>query len=120
MKTFNDSAFFEKRNTLHDCIAHEMEQFKTHQSLSLKKYIKERMSFLETQKNADLSMEYLKGFQPNIAVFAGSFNPFHKGHYNILQKAERIFDKVIIAFGQNPEKGERDWPIPNSIKNRQI
>jgi pantetheine-phosphate adenylyltransferase len=55
-----------------------------------------------------------------VGLFAGSFNPFHKGHYNVLQKAERIFDKVIIAFGQNPEKSERTWEIPNTIKNRQI
>src|SRR5690606_32485765 len=28
--------------------------------------------------------------------------------------------KVIIAFGQNPDKSERTWEIPNTIKNRQI
>lgn len=120
MKTFDDTGFFKKRNTLHDCISHEMEQFKMHQALSLKKYIKSRMNFLETQKNSELNCDYLKGFHPNIAVFAGSFNPFHKGHYNILQKAEKIFDKVIIAFGQNPEKGSRKHKIPESLKNRQI
>lgn len=39
-----------------------------------------------------------------IGLYVGSFNPFHKGHYNILLKAEKIFDKVIIARGTNPEK----------------
>jgi phosphopantetheine adenylyltransferase len=38
----------------------------------------------------------------------------------VLQKAEKIFDKVIIAFGKNTEKGQRTWEIPNSIKDRQI
>jgi len=39
-----------------------------------------------------------------LAVYPGSFNPFHKGHLDILKKAEVIFDEVIIAIGVNPEK----------------
>lgn len=50
-----------------------------------------------------------------IAIYPGSFNPFHKGHYNILLKAEAIFDKVIIARGVNPEKAPSMTLIPNSI-----
>lgn len=120
MKTFKDSDFFKKRNTLHECMRHEMEQFKLHQAIPLKKYRKVRLAFLQTQKHSELSVEFLKDFNPRIAVFAGSFNPFHKGHYNILQKAESIFDKVIVAFGQNPEKGSRAYKIPESLKNRQL
>lgn len=56
-----------------------------------------------------------------VAVYAGSFNPFHRGHYNILQKAEKIFDKVIIARGINPEKkNEFVWSIPKILKSRTI
>lgn len=45
-----------------------------------------------------------------IGVFTGSFNPFTKGHLNILQQAEKIFDEVIVAIGDNPgkEKSEID------------
>lgn len=38
------------------------------------------------------------------AVYPGSFNPWHEGHFDILTKAKRIFDKVIILKSRNPEK----------------
>lgn len=38
------------------------------------------------------------------AIFPGSFNPWHEGHQEVLNKALQIFDKVIIAQGYNPEK----------------
>lgn len=38
------------------------------------------------------------------ALYAGSFDPFTNGHLDILKKASRIFDKVIIAVGYNSEK----------------
>lgn len=40
----------------------------------------------------------------NIAVFAGSFSPFTKGHEDIIRKALPLFDKIIIAIGQNYNK----------------
>lgn len=43
-----------------------------------------------------------------IAIYPGSFNPFHKGHQNILEKAERIFDEVIVAVGRNPSKPQTE------------
>jgi len=55
-----------------------------------------------------------------IAIYPGSFNPFHKGHLNILLKAEMIFDLVIIAKGQNPEKKANTSELPQSISDRVI
>lgn len=55
-----------------------------------------------------------------VGIYAGSFNPFHKGHYNILQKAEKIFDKVIIARGINPDKKNEIVPMPKVLESRAI
>ena len=50
-----------------------------------------------------------------IGVYAGSFNPFHVGHLDILRQAQRVFDHVIIAIGRNPDKSnEERLPFPTN------
>lgn len=39
-----------------------------------------------------------------VAVFPGSFDPFTIGHHNLVVKALPLFDKVIVAMGQNSTK----------------
>lgn len=103
-------------------ITYEKQIFKEFQFVDYKDYKVKRVEILKqfnTNGNLDHLIDYVNSVEPNIGVFAGSFNPFHKGHYNVLQKAEKLFDKVIIAFGRNPEKPERTWDIPKTIVNRQ-
>ena len=38
------------------------------------------------------------------AVYTGSFDPFHLGHENIVRRASRLFDRIIVGVGKNPEK----------------
>ena len=38
------------------------------------------------------------------ALFAGSFNPYTRGHHAIVQRALAIFDKVVVAIGCNMGK----------------
>jgi pantetheine-phosphate adenylyltransferase len=38
------------------------------------------------------------------AVYPGSFDPFTNGHMDIMSRALKIFDKVIIAIGLNHSK----------------
>ena len=40
----------------------------------------------------------------NIALFPGSFDPFTKGHLDIVNRSLRLFHKVIIAIGHNSRK----------------
>jgi len=39
-----------------------------------------------------------------IAVYPGSFDPITNGHIDVIQRALKLFDKVIIAVGDNPQK----------------
>ncbi len=39
-----------------------------------------------------------------IAVFAGSFDPFTKGHESVVVRALPLFDKIIVAIGINTTK----------------
>lgn len=39
-----------------------------------------------------------------IAIFPGTFDPFHIGHKAILERASPLFNKIIIAIGTNTNK----------------
>ncbi len=40
----------------------------------------------------------------HLAIYAGSFDPITLGHLDVLQRARGLFDKIILAVGDNPEK----------------
>lgn len=41
---------------------------------------------------------------PRIAVYTGTFDPVHRGHMDVIDRASRLFDRVIVGVGINPEK----------------
>jgi pantetheine-phosphate adenylyltransferase len=41
-----------------------------------------------------------------IAVFPGQFDPITKGHLDVIRRGVRLFDRLIVAVGNNPEKTE--------------
>ncbi|MFZ0943449.1 MAG: pantetheine-phosphate adenylyltransferase [Syntrophobacteraceae bacterium] len=40
----------------------------------------------------------------SIAVYAGSFDPITNGHIDLLERALKLFDNIIIAIAANPGK----------------
>ncbi len=38
------------------------------------------------------------------AIYAGSFDPFTMGHLNILERASKMFEEIIVAIGTNTSK----------------
>ena len=41
---------------------------------------------------------------PRIAVYPGSFDPVTLGHLNVIERASRLFDRLIVGVGVNIEK----------------
>jgi pantetheine-phosphate adenylyltransferase len=39
-----------------------------------------------------------------IAIYPGTFDPITNGHLDIARRAGHLFDKLIIAVGENPQK----------------
>lgn len=61
---------------------------------------------------------------PRIAVYPGSFDPVTNGHLDIVGRALRVFDRVIVAVLDNPVKSksftveERVAMLRASLKGR--
>ena len=40
----------------------------------------------------------------HVAVYTGSFDPITLGHLDVLARARRLFDRIVLAIGHNPTK----------------
>jgi pantetheine-phosphate adenylyltransferase len=41
-----------------------------------------------------------------VGLIPGSFDPFHNGHLEIVERASQIFDEIVVAAIRNPQKSE--------------
>lgn len=39
-----------------------------------------------------------------VALFPGTFDPFTNGHLDVIHRGRTLFDRLIVAIGQNPTK----------------
>ncbi|HUC37243.1 MAG TPA: adenylyltransferase/cytidyltransferase family protein, partial [Acidimicrobiales bacterium] len=44
-------------------------------------------------------------------LFPGSFDPFHNGHLEVVERSGELFDEVIVACLRNPQKAEALFSI---------
>ncbi|GAB1446180.1 MAG: pantetheine-phosphate adenylyltransferase [Cyclobacteriaceae bacterium] len=51
-----------------------------------------------------------------IAVFPGSFDPFTRGHEDIVLRGLKLFDEIIVGIGYNSGKSNRYFEIELMVK----
>src|SRR5262245_1647992 len=42
--------------------------------------------------------------QHRVAVYPGVFDPVHLGHMDMIERGSRVFDRLIVGVGINPDK----------------
>ena len=47
----------------------------------------------------------MPALNPRIAVYTGTFDPVHNGHLDVIRRGSRVFDRLIVGVGINPDKG---------------
>ena len=52
------------------------------------------------------------------AVYPGTFDPVTNGHIDIVKRALRAFDKVVVAIAEKPEKkaNGRLWKTTSKLQ----
>ena len=41
---------------------------------------------------------------PRVAVYTGTFDPVHLGHLDVIRRGSRLFDRLVVGVGVNPDK----------------
>lgn len=49
-------------------------------------------------------------------LFAGSFDPFTKGHADIVARGLALFDTLLVAIGHNEQKGNGWIPVEERVR----
>lgn len=47
----------------------------------------------------------MPGRDPRVALYPGTFDPITKGHEDLIRRASRLFDEVVVAVAANYAKG---------------
>ncbi len=57
---------------------------------------------------------------PRVAVYTGSFDPITLGHLNVIQRASRLVDRLIVGIGVNAGKDPLFTPEEREQLVRQV
>ena len=44
------------------------------------------------------------GLRRGVAVYPGTFDPIHLGHMDVIQRGSRLFERLVVGVGINPDK----------------
>ncbi len=50
-------------------------------------------------------------YTETIAIFPGTFDPITHGHLDVIRRGRRLFGKLIVGIGINPEKTQLFSPV---------
>ncbi len=95
---------------------YELNEFKAGSTAVLTSFLTSDLLTDKAKDNLRNLIEFLKSWIPKIYLFAGSFNPMHVGHMDIIKKAEQLADEVIIVFAKNFSKNRGEVVIPECLK----
>ncbi len=54
--------------------------------------------------------------QQTVAIYPGSFDPVTNGHLDLIERASKLFERLVVAILLNPEKDGPFLPVPERVE----
>ncbi len=54
--------------------------------------------------------------QQTVAIYPGSFDPVTNGHLDLIERASKLFERLVVAILLNPEKDGPFFPVPERVE----
>ncbi len=54
--------------------------------------------------------------QQTVAIYPGSFDPVTNGHLDLIERASKLFECLVVAILLNPEKNGPFVPVPERVE----
>jgi pantetheine-phosphate adenylyltransferase len=95
-------------------IEFEKQVFQEYYWVPIPMYVEKRVEILKELQvkygcDTEFLVKYLQTKIWKVGFYPGTFYPFHIGHKSVLDQAVKMFDKVIIGFGNTDDKTSFKW-----------